>query len=108
MERLTPQFGLTSLAGAGGKEFVQLFRHGTLEVEYYKPNVIDRQRPHTRDEAYVIIAGSGEFVNGDARHAFEAGEVLFVPAGVVHRFENFTTDFATWVFFYGPEGGERD
>jgi len=23
-----------------------------------------------------------------------------------HRFENFTDDFATWVIFYGEEGGE--
>jgi hypothetical protein len=23
-----------------------------------------------------------------------------------HRFEDFTEDFATWVVFYGPEGGE--
>ena len=29
-----------------------------------------------------------------------------VPAGVVHRFEDFTDDFATWGMFYGPEGGE--
>lgn len=34
------------------------------------------------------------------------GDLLFVPAGVVHRFEEFTDDFATWVMFYGPEGGE--
>ena len=29
-------------------------------------------------------------------------------AGVEHRFENFSDDFAVWVFFYGPEGGEVD
>jgi hypothetical protein len=45
--------------------------------------------------------------NGDSRHAFSAGDVLFVPAGVPHRFEDFTDDFGTWVIFYGPEGGER-
>lgn len=33
-------------------------------------------------------------------------DVRFVPAGVVHRFEEFTDDFAVWVVFYGPEGGE--
>ena len=37
----------------------------------------------------------------------ETGEALFVPAGVEHRFEDFTDDFAAWVVFYGPEGGER-
>ncbi len=86
--------------------FVELFRHGTLNVEYYRPEGVDNQTPHTRDEVYVVASGSGWFVNGDDRHAFEAGEVLFVPAGVVHRFVDFSDDFATWVFFYGPEGGE--
>ena len=31
---------------------------------------------------------------------------MFVPAGVEHRFENFTEDFKTWVIFYGGDGGE--
>ncbi len=107
MKRLTARNALARLAGAGGKEFISLFDHGSLEVEIYKPAGVDRQMPHTRDELYVVIAGSGIFVNGADRNPFEAGEVLFVPAGVVHRFEEFSDDFATWVFFYGPEGGER-
>jgi hypothetical protein len=32
--------------------------------------------------------------------------VLFVPAGIEHRFIKFTEDFVTWVVFYGPKGGE--
>lgn len=105
--RLTPENALTTLARSAGKEFVKLFRHGTLEVEIYKPHRVDRQTPHTRDEVYVVIAGSGFFVNGSSRQPFVAGEMLFVPAGVEHRFEEFTEDFATWVLFYGPEGGEK-
>ena len=54
-----------------------------------------------------MISGTGFFVNGESRKRFVAGEVLFVPAGAPHRFEDFSDDFATWVFFYGPEGGER-
>ena len=42
-------------------------------------------------------------MNGGVRQPFIPGEVLFVPAGVEHRFEDFTEDFATWVFFFGPE-----
>ena len=55
---------------------------------------------------YVIARGTGWFVNGEARHRFAPDDVLFVPAGIVHRFEEFSNDFAVWVFFYGPEGGE--
>jgi mannose-6-phosphate isomerase-like protein (cupin superfamily) len=104
-ERLTPENARAALATAG-KEFVLLFRHGTLEVEYYRPDRVDRQKPHTRDEVYVVVSGSGFFVNGTQRQPFQAGEVLFAAAGVAHRFEEFSGDFATWVFFYGPEGGE--
>ncbi len=105
-DRLTPESALAKLAAAGGPEFVGLFRHGSLEVEVYRPVKVDRQTPHVRDEVYVVISGSGTFVNGSTRRPFGPGEVLFVPARVEHRFEDFTDDFATWVFFYGPEGGE--
>jgi mannose-6-phosphate isomerase-like protein (cupin superfamily) len=83
-----------------GKTFLEVFKHGTLSVDIYKPDRVDHQQPHTRDEIYVVIAGRGMFVNGGLRHPFEPGQVLFVPAGVVHRFEEFTDDFATWVFFF--------
>jgi mannose-6-phosphate isomerase-like protein (cupin superfamily) len=104
-ERLTPSAALAALAETD-KPFVLLFRHSTLEVEFYKPEGVDRQKPHTRDEVYVVVSGSGTFVNGGLRQRFEPGEVLFAAAGVEHRFEEFTPDFTTWVFFYGPEGGE--
>lgn len=91
---------------ASQKPFLEVFTHGSLSVEIYKPVGEDHQQPHTRDEVYVVISGTGFFINGDTRTAFTPGEMLFVPAGVVHRFEDFSDDFATWVFFYGPEGGE--
>src|SRR3954451_15163888 len=97
-ERITPSQALAALRDAG-KEFVTLFRHGTLEVEIYKPHLSDRQRPHSKDELYVVLSGSGTFVCGDRRQPFVTGEVLFAAAGVAHRFEEFTDDFVTWVFF---------
>lgn len=106
MQRLTPASALAKLSEVTGRQFMGVFHHGSLEVEIYKPTKIDSQKPHTRDEVYIVISGSGLFINGEVRHPFQAGEVLFVPAGVEHRFESFTEDFATWVIFYGPEGGE--
>lgn len=97
---------LRQLETGDDPEGALLFAHGSLTIEIYRPAGVDRQQPHEQDEVYVVIAGSGEFVNGDTRQPFEPGEVLFVPAGVEHRFENFSDDFATWVIFYGPTGGE--
>ena len=87
--------------------FVEVFKHGTLSVEMYAPEGHDAQTPHSRDEVYVVARGQGQFVNGEDQHSFSAGDFIFVPAGVVHRFENFSEDFAVWVLFYGPEGGEH-
>jgi len=83
-----------------------LFEHGTLSIEVYSPDKKDLQKPHDQDEVYIIISGSGTFYNDGERVQFSEGDFLFVPAGIEHRFENFTDDFSTWVIFYGPKGGE--
>ncbi len=93
------------LAKSGAK-FATLFKQGTLEVEIYRPVGTDRQEPHKKDELYVVINGIGTFAHGSERTPFQKGDTLFVRAGIPHRFEDFSPDFATWVFFYGPEGGE--
>jgi mannose-6-phosphate isomerase-like protein (cupin superfamily) len=54
----------------------------------------------------VVQRGQSDFVLEDRTMAARPGDVLFVPAGATHRFENFSPDFATWVMFYGPPGGE--
>jgi len=93
---------------APGRDSSLLLEHGTLELRFYAPRGNDAQTPHDRDELYVVASGHGTFVRGDARVSFGPGDALFVPAGVAHRFENFSDDFGTWVVFYGPIGGERE
>lgn len=90
-----------------GRLSAQIFAHGTFEVRWYAPRGgTDPQTPHTRDEAYVVARGTGNFFCAGTRRAFGPGDLLWVPAGAEHRFEDFSPDFATWVIFYGPEGGE--
>lgn len=102
----TTDQALEHVAASEDKEYGVLLEHGTLELGYYTPDGVDRQDPHDRDEVYVVKSGSGTFVVEDARHPFGPGDALFVPAYVMHRFEEFTDDFAAWVIFYGPSGGE--
>jgi mannose-6-phosphate isomerase-like protein (cupin superfamily) len=83
-----------------------LLSHGTMTLEFYAPRGIDAQTPHSKDEIYIIMKGTGWFRSGSDRFAVAQGDALFVPAGVEHRFEDFGDDFDTWVIFYGPEGGE--
>ena len=105
-EAVNVRAGLARLPGPKGERWVEMFRHGTLEVEVYAPRTRDPQTPHTRDEVYVVVRGMGIFVNGSTREPFGPGDLLFVPAGMTHRFEDFTDDLVMWVIFYGPEGGE--
>lgn len=97
---------LARLPGPQGERFATVFEHGSLLVEVYAPRGSDPQKPHTRDEVYVVVQGSGDFVLGESRQPFGPGDLLFAAAGEVHRFENFSGDTVVWVIFYGPEGGE--
>jgi mannose-6-phosphate isomerase-like protein (cupin superfamily) len=89
-----------------GNLAVPIFRHGSLEAELYAPVGTDPQTPHNRDEVYVVARGSSLFFDGTHRREVQSGSFIFVPAGQEHQFESFSPDFAVWVFFYGPEGGE--
>src|SRR5437899_3333565 len=90
-----------------GKFFQLMFRHGSLDVEIYSPKGTDPQKPHARDELYIVASGTGWFFNEGKRLRFSPGDALFAAAGEVHRFEEFSDDLVVWVMFYGPEGGER-
>lgn len=90
-----------------GERFAVALAHGTMSVEYYAPIGHDPQTPHEQDEVYFIHRGTGELVISGDRHSFSAGDCLFVPALVEHRFENFSGDFGAWVVFWGPKGGEK-
>jgi len=91
-----------------GVRSAALFEHGSLQVKMYAPRGHDSQTPHSRDEIYVVARGCGIFFDGAARRRFRTGDLIFAPAGSQHRFEDFTDDFAVWVMFYGPEGGETE
>jgi mannose-6-phosphate isomerase-like protein (cupin superfamily) len=103
---LTVAQALTRIPGPEGQRFASIFTHGTLLVEIYAPRGSDPQQPHTRDEAYFVVSGTGDYVCGESRTPFGPSDLLFAAAGVAHRFENFTEDLVVWVIFYGPEGGE--
>jgi mannose-6-phosphate isomerase-like protein (cupin superfamily) len=99
---------LAAIAARDGKPkpFEVVLTHGTARIGVYAPRGSDPQQPHDQDEVYVVARGSGMFLNGNERREFGPGDMLFVPAGVTHRFESFTDDLAVWVVFYGPKEGE--
>jgi mannose-6-phosphate isomerase-like protein (cupin superfamily) len=91
---------------AEGRRTAEIAARGSMVLKLYAPVGYDPQTPHEQDELYVVQRGSGVFRRGAERVPFGPGDVLFVEAGVDHRFEEFDPDFATWVVFWGPKGGE--
>jgi mannose-6-phosphate isomerase-like protein (cupin superfamily) len=101
--RITLEEALARLPGAAGERYASVIEYGTLTVEIYAPRGTDPQAPHTRDEVYVVMSGTGRFINGPDRHGFGPGDILFVPANVPHRFEEFSDDLALWAIFCSPQ-----
>jgi mannose-6-phosphate isomerase-like protein (cupin superfamily) len=99
---------LSHLTDPEGLRSAVLFEHGSLQVKIYAPREHDPQRPHTRDEIYVIAQGTGIYFDGLARQRFRPGDLIFAPAGSEHRFDEFTEDFAVWVMFMALRAGKRE
>ncbi len=104
---MTPEKALAAIGASDDGLYGVLLEHGTMELGYYRPVGADRQEPHEQDEIYIVHTGSGVFEVGDEHIEFGPGDALFVPAGVEHRFVEFSEDFGTWVAFWGPPGGEK-
>ena len=94
------------IPGRPDAHFVTVMQRGTVRALLSLPVFPNRQTPHAQDEVYVVIKGRGIFFHDGKREPFEAGDLLFVAAGIEHRFEDFTDDLAVWVVFYGPERGD--
>ena len=89
-----------------GERAVLALKRGTLDIKLSIPVPPNEQSPHAQDEVYAVIRGRGVLVHSGRRDPFEAGDLLFVAAGVPHHYEDFSGDLALWRLFYGPPGGE--
>ena len=96
------------LPGPAGEHSVSVLKRGTADVKLaVRPAVPPTLlTPHAQDEIYVCVQGRGVLFHDGRRDAFEAGDLMFVAAGVPHRFEDYSEDLAVWVIFYGASGGE--
>lgn len=63
----------------------------------------DPQRPHTEDEIYVVLSGSGAFTSAGETTAVAPHTVLYVPKNEEHRFHDVTEDLVVLVFFAPAE-----
>jgi mannose-6-phosphate isomerase-like protein (cupin superfamily) len=70
------------------------------------PGQPDLQQPHTEDEVYYVVRGSGQITVGDEVRDVRTGSVVFVGTGVPHRFHDITEELVLFVAF-GPAEDSR-
>jgi quercetin dioxygenase-like cupin family protein len=92
-------FKTTSAETNGSLAFMELLvPPGSGPVAHVHPTV---------DEAFYLLDGELEFLDGDTTFVAEPGSFIFVPRNHRHRFKNRTGSDAKLVFFYTPGGPER-
>ena len=64
---------------------------------------VDPQMPHTEDELYYVVGGKASILVGDRDLPVESGSIIFVEAGVEHRFHDITEELSVIVLFAPAE-----
>jgi mannose-6-phosphate isomerase-like protein (cupin superfamily) len=67
----------------------------------------DRQRPHQEDEVYYVISGRGVIRVASEDRPVSTGSLVFVAAGVEHRFHDIEEDLRVLVFWAPPHNAAR-
>ena len=99
---------LVARQGASGRPYLEFLHKPDLSVGLYvlEAGGVDRQSPHTEDEAYIVMSGRGWLRMGDEDVAVVPGTTMFVAAGVEHRFHDIEERLVLLVAF-GPAEGSR-
>jgi len=101
-------FELSQLAAQrqqSGKLYLEFLRVPSMSLGLYvlPAGGIDPQSPHTEDEVYYVVSGRGSIRVGAEDRAVEPGSIVFVKAGVEHRFHSIAEDLTILVFFAPAE-----
>ncbi|CAM5627923.1 hypothetical protein GCM10010329_21450 [Streptomyces spiroverticillatus] len=63
----------------------------------------DPQQPHNEDEIYFVVSGRAAVTVGMETTQVARGSVVYVPAGVAHKFHHISEDLRVLVVFSPPE-----
>ena len=70
------------------QQFFRLMTRPDLVIGVLRvlPGGVDMQGTHNQDEVYAVVGGRGILRLGDVDHPVGPGSIVFVPAGLPHRF----------------------
>jgi mannose-6-phosphate isomerase-like protein (cupin superfamily) len=78
-------------------------RHLSMGIYVLPAGGVDRQLPHREDEVYIVLAGRAHLTVGPDAVEVEPGSIVYVEAGVEHRFHDITEELQVLVLFAPPE-----
>src|SRR5919108_904795 len=93
---------------ASGRLYHEFFSVPDLSGGLYvlDTGATDPQSPHTEDELYVVMSGRATVSVGGETRPIRTGSVIFVGAGVEHRFHDIEERLLLVVVF-GPAADSR-
>jgi len=88
-----------------GKRYFEFLRVPAMSAGIYTltAGANDPQSPHREDELYYVVRGRARMKAGNEDHAVAAGAVIFIAAGVEHRFYDIEEELSVLVFFAPAE-----
>ena len=91
-----------------GRSYLEFTRVPTMSAGIYVLPVggNDPQSPHSQDEIYYVISGAGKVRLGKDEQRVEQGSVIFVEAGLEHRFFDIKRQLVLLVAFAPAEEGQ--
>ena len=88
-----------------GRAYLEFLRVPALSAGLYvlPAGEADPQQPHTEDEVYYVARGRAQIRVAGEDRPVGPGSVVFVAAGVEHRFHSIAEDLTVLVFFAPAE-----
>jgi mannose-6-phosphate isomerase-like protein (cupin superfamily) len=89
------------------KPYLEFLRVPAMSAGVYvlSPGQADPQSPHAEDELYCVLGGKARMQVGSEDRPVSSGALVFVAAGVEHRFHEITEELVVLVFFAPAESG---
>jgi mannose-6-phosphate isomerase-like protein (cupin superfamily) len=89
----------------GAKRYLEFLRVPAMSAGIYvlPAGGVDPQSPHNEDELYYVVQGKARMKVGKEDQPVGAESVIFVGAGVEHRFYDITEELVILVFFAPAE-----
>jgi mannose-6-phosphate isomerase-like protein (cupin superfamily) len=97
--------GVDAARLARSQQYHEFLRRDSMSVGLYvlRAREEDLQTPHNQDELYYVVSGSGRIRVAEDDREVGPGSVVFVEAGVGHRFHTITKNLTVLVVFAPPE-----